>query len=586
MKLGIRSRLFFVSVALIAVALVASELYLTRALEAQLIDTVRGDLLVRARLIAQRLASADPPLADRAQADRLADELGAAAGARVTVVRIDGTVAGDSEVDLSGLARLENHAARPEVAAALGSSEGTTVRYSATIHERLMYVAVPVVADGRTVGAARVAVALSHIDDAVWNLHKTLAAGALFALAIAAIVSWLAAELVSRKLREVTLAARSMAEGDLTRRTRIAGRDEVAALGGALDRLAENLSRSLDELRAERDLLEDILSSMAEGVLVIGADRRIVLMNPALKAMLLTAGDPIGKYPLHVVRNADLNDLLERAAAGEPADMELELAGLRPRRALVRAAPLHGKPGGAIAVFVDVTELRRLESVRRDFVANASHELRSPLTSVRAAAETLHAVKDDSEAATRFVELIVRNAERLENLIDDMLELSRIESRELDLHLESVDLDGVVQRVVSQHAHRAETKHITLSHESPSAPPVRADRRALEHVLGNLVDNAVKYCPEGAQVRVGSMPENGHVRVAVRDNGPGIPAEHVPRLFERFYRVDPGRSRELGGTGLGLAIVKHLVEAMGGAVAVESRPGEGSTFSFTLQTAS
>jgi two-component system phosphate regulon sensor histidine kinase PhoR len=324
---------------------------------------------------------------------------------------------------------------------------------------------------------------------------------------------------------------------------------------------------------------------MNEGVLVVGADGRIVLTNPALRGMLFLNQDAIGKSVLQVIRNAELNQLLEAATSGTPSEVELDLAGLMPRRALVRAVTLQDAPGSVLAVFVDVTELRKLEAVRRDFVTNASHELRSPLTTVRAAAETLSSVENDAKASARFIELIQRNAERLANLIDDLLELSRIESRELKLELEPVDLAAVVDRSLAQHAHRAQLKRIALHHELKGAAFVRADRRALEHVLGNLIDNALKYCPEGAAVRIAAHADGGRLRVEVCDTGPGIPADHLPRVFERFYRVDAGRSRELGGTGLGLSIVKHLVEAMGGAVSVESRVGAGTTFSFTLARA-
>jgi two-component system phosphate regulon sensor histidine kinase PhoR len=304
-------------------------------------------------------------------------------------------------------------------------------------------------------------------------------------------------------------------------------------------------------------------------------------MNAALRSMLLVSADPVGKNMLHVIRNADLSEMVERARGGSASEMELELSGLVSKRVLVRASALEREPGSVLAVLVDLTELRKLESVRRDFVANASHELRSPLTSIRAAAETLESAYDDPDSARRFVELIVRNAERLQNLVDDMLALSRIEAREVQLASEVLDANAVAERVVSQHSPRAQLKRIALSYQ-PGMPAVRADRRALEHVLGNLIDNALKYCPEGAQVRVGASRDNGFVRLSVCDNGPGIAPRHLERLFERFYRVDAGRSRELGGTGLGLAIVKHLVEAMGGTVAVQSRVGAGSTFSFTL----
>ena len=585
MTLGIRGRLFLISLALIAISLVASEIYLTRTLHAQLVERIRADLLLRARLVAQRVAAAAAPIENTAVYDALADEMAGAAGARVTLVRKDGAVAGDSEVELAALTRAENHGGRPEIIDALSTGEGASVRFSTTTNRRLMYVAVPVVRNGETIATARLAMPLDEIDQTMTNLHKTLAGAGLLALLVAAALSWLAAQLTSRRLREFTDIARHMAAGSLSARTRASGRDEIAALGTALDQLAASLSRTLDSLRGERDLLTGILSSMSEGVLVVGDDRRIVLTNPALRAMLLTGPDPVGKNVLHVIRNADLIALLEDAAQGVAPEMELDLTGLLPRRVLVRAITLSAQPGAVLAVFVDLTELRRLESVRRDFVANASHELRSPLTSVRAAAETLAAVKDDPEAAARFIESIRRNAERLENLVTDMLELSRIESRELRLQIEPVDLHAAAKRVVSQHAHRAKLKNMDLTNAVAGTLMLRADRRALEHVLENLVDNALKYCPEGASVRVDAAPADGLIRVAVADTGAGIAPEHLPRLFERFYRVDPGRSRELGGTGLGLAIVKHLVEAMGGTVAAESRLGVGSVFSFTLKAA-
>jgi two-component system phosphate regulon sensor histidine kinase PhoR len=585
-KPGIRLKLFLFSLTLIGIAIVAAEVYLSRALESQLTQHIQNDLIVRARLVAQRVAARMAALDDPRTADALADEIAGVAAVRVTIVNSDGTVAGDSAVDVSELERSENQGGRTEIAAALAAGHGTSVRYDEVTGRTTMYAAAAITRRSIPLGAARVSVPLTELENAIGQMHRSLWTGALVAFAVAGVISFYAAQLTSRKLRELTEAAREMSAGNLATRTRASGHDEIVALGKALDQLADNLSRSLNELRSERDLLTGILSSMNEGVLVVGADGRIVLTNPALRAMLLIGPDALGRSVLQVVRNADLNQVLERAARGVESEVELDLAGLMPRRALVRAVALKDAPGGVLAVFVDVTELRRLEAVRRDFVANASHELRSPLTTVRAAAETLGTVENDAKASARFVELIQRNAERLANLIDDLLELSRIESRELKLEVERIDLSTVVDRTFSQHAHRAQMKHITLAHDVLRTADVRADRRALEHVLGNLVDNALKYCPEGAAVRVSAAPTaNGTVRVTVADTGPGIAPEHLPRVFERFYRVDAGRSRELGGTGLGLSIVKHLVEAMGGAVSVDSKVGAGSAFSFTLHRA-
>ncbi|HYC46453.1 MAG TPA: ATP-binding protein [Burkholderiales bacterium] len=585
MKLGIRAKLFLVSLALIAISVVATEAYLSRSLEQQLTARTRTELVVRARLIAERAGALPAGLDDAAAADALADALGRIAGARVTLVRRDGTVAGDSEVAASALAAIENHGMRPEIVEAFTDGEGSSVRYSTTLGRRMMYVAVPVVRQQTAVGTARIALPLTDLDEALAEMRRTLLIGALVALLVAILISLSAAQLTARRLLDLAHAARRIAAGDLGTRTRASGNDEIAALGHAMDHLSESLSRTLHELRSERDVLTGILSSMNEGVLVVGEDGRIALTNPALRAMLLLGSDAVGKSILQVIRNADLNELLQRAADRGDSEAELDLAGLRPRRVLVRAVKLHDSPGGVLAVVVDVTELRRLEAVRRDFVANASHELRSPLTTVRAAAETLRTIENDPAAADRFITLIERNAERLAALIDDLLELSRIESRELRLEMERLELAPVVERVVIQHAHRAQVRGITLTQALGGVPYVRADRRALEHVLGNLIDNALKYCPRGATVKVTASAENDTVRLSVIDTGPGIAAEHLPRLFERFYRVDAGRSRELGGTGLGLAIVKHLVEAMGGEVSVTSTAGAGSTFSFTLPRA-
>jgi two-component system phosphate regulon sensor histidine kinase PhoR len=582
-KAGIRTKLFLMLLGSMLAAVIVVDVYLTNALDRQLTDRIRDDLLVRAALVAEKARSSPAALNDHVTWDAIADEFGALSRTRVTLIGKDGRVLGDSEVASSALDVLENHATRPEVLGALAEGQGWSVRYSTTVRQRMMYVAVPFQREQVVLGVARIAMPLTDVDRAIVELRKTIAAASLLALAVAIILSAVAARLTSTTLRQLTEAARSMAGGNLGARTRIAGHDEIATLGQALNQLAENLSATLANLRSERDLLDAVLSGMQEGILVVGADAKIVLVNPSLREMLLLESDCGGKSVLQAIRNAALNTLLEQARQGPVPAADIELAGLKPRHLLVNAVQLTGVPGGVLAVFLDVTELRRLESVRRDFVANASHELRTPVAAVRAAAETLRSALDDREAALRFTEIIERNSERLERLITDLLELSRIESSRFQFVLEPVDLADVVQYVTSLHRHRAEKKRITLDAELPAdSLAVRADRRALELVFGNLVDNAIKYCPDNARVTICALRNGDRVQVSVADTGPGIEPRHLPRLFERFYRVDPGRSRELGGTGLGLAIVKHLVEAMGGSVRVASTVGAGTTFTFTL----
>lgn len=404
----------------------------------------------------------------------------------------------------------------------------------------------------------------------------------------AAIISEASARAALSLVRPLTEAARRIHEGDLSVRA-IGGadqEDESRELGQALDKLSSSLARTLGELRAERDLMSGILEGMQEGVMLLDGKGDVALMNPAFREMLLVRGDMVGLPLLEVVRHAELKELFDRARRVKSACTgEIEVAGLKPRRLLVRASAFEGEGGGVLAVFFDVTEIRRLESLRRDFVANVSHELRTPVTAVLSAAETLRlAAGKDPKAAEMFLGIIERNAERLQRLIEDLLDLSRIESRELKLAPELVPFKTFAQHVVSLFKERAQKKKVTLLLDVSSEVEVFADRRALEQIVTNLVDNAVKYCPEGASVTLGGSVDGPLARLVVKDTGPGVEASHLPRLFERFYRVDPGRSRDVGGTGLGLAIVKHLAEAMGGGVKVESDFGKGTQFTVSLPT--
>jgi two-component system phosphate regulon sensor histidine kinase PhoR len=579
--LGVRTKLFLASLAIIGVSILVAHAYLANTLEHLLTNRIESDLAVRAELVRRDVERSQ--CNDFATCDALADDLGASARTRVTIIADDGRVLGDSEVPLERLPAVENHAQRPELVAARTSGHGVASRLSDTVHERMLYFAIPL-GGGR--GFARVAVPLVEVDQAKAGLNRALLVGSLLALAVAAVFSFAGAQLGSKSIRHLTDVARAMAKGDFSARAKLSGRDEFSKLGRALDQLAESLSITVRELSTERDLVGRILSGMQEGVLLLDDTGRIALVNPALREMLLLGEGAVGHMPIDVLQNAELAALLEAQSDGMRTG-EIELSGLKPRRVLVRAVPLADEPGGVLAVFVDVTDIRRLESMRKDFVANASHELRTPITAVRSAAETLRlAFESDPEAAKHFIDIIERNAERLQRLVEDLLDLSRIEARELRLSVEPVELAEFVPRVLELLRERAAKKRITLSaNVDPGVPPAKLDRRATEQILTNLVENAIKYSPDGARVVVSAKVQGGAIRVAVSDTGPGIAERHLPRLFERFYRVDTGRSRELGGTGLGLAIVKHLVEAQGGSVGVESVVGKGSTFRMTFPIA-
>jgi len=585
-KLDIRTKLVLVSLGLIAVSIVVLEVAVRRQIERDIYDSLRADLFGRLELI-ERDAALHLSDMDSAAWKHWAEDFGRRSNLRVTVIGNDGVVLGDSAVDASAVPDMENHRDRPEFAAALRGERGDSVRWSGTLQRRLFYAAIPVRAadSGRIVGALRVAEPLDRLEFAIARFHRTLLLAAVLALGVAVVIASIAAQLMSRALRGITMAARRMSSGDLGARIRLSGDDEIGQLGRTLDGLAENLSQSLAELRGERDLLGRMLESMQEGVLVLDRDLRILLINRALREMLFLGADVVGRLPIETIRNAELQAVLDAAASqGKPASGEVEISGLGQRRFMVHSTPLGGEPRGLVAVFVDVTEIRKLETMRKDFVANVSHELRTPIAAVRSAAETARrAIEKDPEAAVRFVDMIERNALRLQELVEDLLELSRIESKQFKPTSQPVDIVEQAEQVLTLFREAADKKRLTMTLVAPPTPSIaHADKRAVEQVLTNLIENAVKYCRESVSVTVRIAEREGMFRVSVEDTGPGIDPKHLPRLFERFYRADKGRSRDMGGTGLGLSIVKHLVETMGGNVSVESAPGRGTTFTFTL----
>lgn len=418
-------------------------------------------------------------------------------------------------------------------------------------------------------------------ERALFDLGVLLVIGALvLGAAIAVVASYLSIAPVEA----LTGTARAMRR-DLGIRSRLKGEDEVGQLGEALDELAAWVASEKQGLEDDRNRLMAILESMGEGVLVT-RDGVVVLANAKLREMFLLDRAIVGRQPMEVIRAAGLDEILDRAAASdEGASGELELGGLRPRRVLVRVAPIRGRAEhapGLVAVFNDVTELRRLESVRRDFVANVSHELRTPIHAISSAAETLQGgALSDPSASADFVDIIRRHATRLQRLVEDLLELSRIEAREWKLSITTLDPAEVIDSAIEVVGVAARQRSAKITREGANVL-VRADRTALDHILVNLLDNAVKYGGAEPRIEVIVLREGDRVLIRVRDHGPGIAPRHRVRLFERFYRVDPGRSRAAGGTGLGLSIVKHLVEQMQGTVEVESSLGVGTTFTVAL----
>jgi two-component system, OmpR family, phosphate regulon sensor histidine kinase PhoR len=578
-QLNLTAALAALIVLVVAIWGVAAERRLRRAE----LDRVARSLEQRAALVAQQVDPARVAARDVAALDALADRAGRAAGARVTVIAADGVVLGDSEVPRARLAALENHAGRPEVRAALAGRVGHDTRRSATVGRELFYLALPL--QGGAV--VRLAVDLSDLDAAVAGLRRDLAAAGALALAIGLALSYAFSWLTLRPLREMRRVAASIAEGHLDDRLPFGTGDELSDLAHAINRMAEQLRAQLDEATHEKEQLRAVLESMVEGVLVLDARGQVLLANSRLREFFGAPADLVGRPLLEAIRSANLDEVLRSAAASQgPVSEEVTLEQPRPRTLRVHAVRFDSGDElrtGTVAVFHDISELMRLEEVRRDFVANASHELQTPLAAIRGFAETLLASPSLPDAdRVSYLEVIERHARRLGNIVRDLLELSTLESRKLRLAPGAVEVEKLAAELVRDARLRCEERQLSIEIECAGDPQAFTDPRALEQVLTNLLDNAIKYTEPGGRIalRIGGDAER--MRVEVRDSGIGIPPQDLGRIFERFYRVDRARSRALGGTGLGLAIVKHLVQGMGGEIFVTSELGVGSRFAFTL----
>ena len=577
MNLGVGGRLFVAHLLLSVVVLGAVELALRPSLRGELERQLDGRLRLAATALAAAIDRGEPP----AKAVR---DVAAATGFRASVVGRDGLLAADSAVEPERISGAGSHAEREEVVGARERGVGFGRRASETTGLETRYVAVPA-AEGRIARTGQDTAALERSMDAA---HRSVLLAAGLGLVVAAILGGAASHVAGRSVRELTRAARRIARGELEGIEVPRGPGELGEIAVALEELARQVSAHLGRLTAERDLLEAVLAAMEEAVLVLRPDGSVLLANAAARQLLALPRAAEAQPLIETVRFPALLDAMHAAVQGEAAPLELGLPGPPRRELLGRAAPLPRESGAAVVVVLrDVTELRRLEAVRRDFVASASHELRTPVAAIRGYAETLASgALDDRATAERFLAGLHRQAERLSALIDGLLDLSRVESGGMRLEPETIAADAAIRHLAETARDRAERKGLRFEvREPPAGLRLRADPRAVEIVVGNLLDNAIKYTPAGGRVTLSAHADDGWVRVEVADTGPGIEPQHQGRIFERFYRVDAGRSREVGGTGLGLAIAKHLAQQSGGELGVESRPGAGSRFWVRLPAA-
>ncbi len=566
MKSRIFVKLFLAALMVIAACTISLDLLIGRAWENMLRSQIETSLRQKAAMLATRVQGVP--------VDRLADivqQAAQASGARVTVIDSSGKVLADSEANPD---TLENHATRPEFAAALHGQPASSTRVSKTVGAELLYVAVPVPG-----GAVRLAERLTAIHEANVHIRRDLIQGSAIAAALALLLAFVATQSIGRRLLRITEFAERIAAGDLSARIQEGATDEIAHVATALDKTARKLEEGFRALENSRQTLETLLNSMQEAVIAVAQDGRVLWANQHMER-LLPSGVRLGAPLVQSVRDPEILESVQNALETRDVTMASAAKISSGRVFDVTAAPMPG--GGAVAVLHDQTEIERVEKTRRDFIANVSHELRTPLTCIQGYAETLLEGDGMPGSQREFLEIIRKNAMRMGRLTEDLLVLARVESGEQPFNLQYAMPQELLDDAVQTFQELAASRAVELSVINTSSSAVLVDRYAIHQVLSNLIDNALKYGDQGGKILLGAGETEDGVQFYVRDFGSGIPSEHLPRLFERFYRVDKARSRESGGTGLGLAIAKHVVRAHSGTIRAESELNHGSTFYFTL----
>lgn len=574
MRLTLKWKVAAAYSALIVLMCVGLNLVVRQTVSDAMTTRLREDLSGAARLIRAAIDRAEPG----ADLEDLVADLSARCNARVTLVAPNGRVLADSAADPE---TMEPHDTRIEIVEARQTGLAWSVRPSATVGIPMLYVAESAGPDKPTV---RLAMPLSGVRHASAGITGTILTIALITALLAVLAAvWLAGG-ITRSLADVADVARRIGSGDMSARARVDARDETSDVAIALNTMAENLEQTRRRLQERSAYLSSVLDNMADGVIVVGTDETIQLFNPAAASLLSVApGEALGRHINEVVKHYELRDMVRRSLRLRTlVQGEVRIAAADHRHVAAATSPVEGEDGqivGAVASLRDITEIKHLQLVRQDFVANAGHELRTPVAAIRSLAETLHSgAISDSAAAPRFVEQIVENTVRLERLINDMMALARMEAAPVSLAPGSVNVRRLMETTLERLAPQAHEKGLHVSIEVPDDLTVWGQEDSLAAALVNLLDNAIKYTPAEGRVTLEARSINGTVELVVADTGPGIPYGDRERIFERFYRVDRARSRALGGTGLGLSIVKHAVESNRGKVWVECPDEGGSRF--------
>jgi len=572
------------------ISLITVTWYASESLRHFFLEQTASDLKVRARFFEKQVLEHLDPLDEKA-VDLLCKEIGKSAETRITVILPSGKVVGDSE---KNPAIMDNHVDRPEFIEALTGPSGTSTRYSRTLEKDMMYVGIPIKKKNRILAVVRTSIPANDIDLVLKSMKIKIAFGCLVVAVFAAILSLFVSRRITRPIEQIKSWAESIARGEFHFRPPVAESVEIEALSDALNRMAVELREHIDTVMRQRNEIEAVLSSMVEGVIAVDMEERVISMNHAAAKMLgCDPAEARGRSIQEVVRNTVLQDFVKNALSSRKAVEEEIVLSSESDRFLNGHGTLlcdaEGRQIGAVIVLNDMTRLMRLEKIRREFVANISHEIKTPITAIKGFVETLRdGAVENREDVERFLEIIGKHVDRLEAIIEDLLSLSRIEQeagRE-EIVLDEGRLKDVLETAIQVCEAGAMAKKIEIELSCAEEIVAKIDSQLLEQAVVNLIDNAIKYSSEGKTVWVEASQMGNETLISVRDQGCGIEKRHLPRLFERFYRADKARSRQMGGTGLGLAIVKHIAQAHGGHVTVESIPGKGSTFSIHLPMAS